>query len=75
MTRPQQFVRGLMGHRMQRERQILAGRGRPRDIADIVAEAYPGLDPRLVPAAAGSVMRICWTSSGAGWLSITMSDG
>jgi hypothetical protein len=27
----------------------------PRDIPDIVANAYPGLDPRLVPAAGGSV--------------------
>jgi hypothetical protein len=47
------MVRGLIGHRMQRERQILKLVGeRPRDIPDIVANAYPGLDPRLVPAAA-----------------------
>jgi hypothetical protein len=45
-----------MGHRMQRERQILKLVGeRPRDIPDIVANAYPGLDPRLVTAAGGSV--------------------
>jgi hypothetical protein len=45
-----------MGHRMQREKQILklVADG-PRDISDIVANAYPGLDPRLVPAAGGSV--------------------
>jgi glyoxylase-like metal-dependent hydrolase (beta-lactamase superfamily II) len=56
VTRPQQLVRGMMGHRMQRERQILklvaAG---TKKVADIVAAAYPGLDPRLVPAAGGSV--------------------
>ncbi len=53
---PEQYVRHLMGHRMQREKQILRLVGdRPRDIPDIVANAYPGLDPRLVPAAGGSV--------------------
>jgi hypothetical protein len=42
---------------MQRERQILqrlaAG---DRTIPEIVAAAYPGLDPRLVLAAGGSVL-------------------
>lgn len=53
---PQQYVRHLVGHRMQRERQILKlVRERARDIPDIVANAYPGLDPRLVVAAGGSV--------------------
>ena len=56
VEKPQQYVRHLMGHRMQREQQILRLIGeRARDIAGIVAEAYPGLDPRLVPAAGGSV--------------------
>jgi glyoxylase-like metal-dependent hydrolase (beta-lactamase superfamily II) len=56
VTKPQQYVRGLMGHRMQRERQILKLVGeQPRGILDIVANAYPGLDPRLVTAAGGSV--------------------
>ena len=53
---PRQLVRGFIGHRMQRERQILslleAG---PRTITKIVAAAYPGLDPRLTIAAGGSV--------------------
>jgi hypothetical protein len=41
---------------MQREKQILTlVRERSRTISDIVANAYPGLDPRLVPAAGGSV--------------------
>ncbi len=56
VTKPQQLLRGMIGHRMQRERQILkrleAG---DRTVAEIVAAAYPGLDPRLVPAAGGSV--------------------
>jgi glyoxylase-like metal-dependent hydrolase (beta-lactamase superfamily II) len=57
VTNPQQYVRGLMGHRMQREKQILRLVGeKARDIPDIVANAYPGLDPRLVHAAGGSVL-------------------
>jgi glyoxylase-like metal-dependent hydrolase (beta-lactamase superfamily II) len=53
---PQQYVRHLAGHRMQREKQILKLVGeRGRDIPDIVANAYPGLDPRLTVAAGGSV--------------------
>jgi glyoxylase-like metal-dependent hydrolase (beta-lactamase superfamily II) len=56
VTNPQQYVRGLLGHRMQREKQILKlVTERPRPIPDIVANAYPGLDPRLVTAAGGSV--------------------
>jgi glyoxylase-like metal-dependent hydrolase (beta-lactamase superfamily II) len=54
--KPQQLVRGMMGHRMQRERQILKRLGEgDRSVGEIVAAAYPGLDPRLVPAAGGSV--------------------
>ena len=57
VANPRQYVRGLIGHRLQREKQILRLVGeRPRDIPDIVANAYPGLDPRLVTAAGGSVL-------------------
>ncbi|HYC94906.1 MAG TPA: MBL fold metallo-hydrolase [Sphingomicrobium sp.] len=57
VTKPAQLVRGMIGHRMQRERQILKLVGdKARDIPDIVANAYPGLDQRLVPAAGGSVL-------------------
>jgi len=57
VTRTMQLIRGMIGHRLQRERQILKLVGeRARDIADIVAKAYPGLDQRLVPAAGGSVL-------------------
>jgi glyoxylase-like metal-dependent hydrolase (beta-lactamase superfamily II) len=56
VTNPDQYVRHLLGHRMQRERQILnLVSERPREIPDIVAKAYPGLDPRLTAAAGGSV--------------------
>jgi glyoxylase-like metal-dependent hydrolase (beta-lactamase superfamily II) len=56
VTNPQQYVRHLLGHRMQREKQILRlVSERPRAIPEIVADAYPGLDPRLVTAAGGSV--------------------
>ena len=57
VTNPQQYVRHLMGHRMQREKQILGLIGeKARPIPDIVANAYPGLDPRLTAAAGGSVL-------------------
>ncbi|MCL6729073.1 MBL fold metallo-hydrolase [Sphingomonas hankyongi] len=57
VTNPKQYVRHLIGHRMQREKQILRlVRERARDIPEIVAKAYPGLDARLVAAAGGSVL-------------------
>ena len=57
VTNPQQYVRHLTGHRLQREKQILRLVGdHPRQVSDIVANAYPGLDPRLVTAAGGSVL-------------------
>lgn len=56
VTNPKQYVRSLIGHRMQRERQILKlVAEQPRAIPEIVASAYPGLDPRLIAAAGGSV--------------------
>ena len=57
VSNPQQLLRGLIGHRLQREKQILRlVTASARPIPDIVASAYPGLDPRLVPAAGGSVL-------------------
>ncbi len=54
---PRRLVRGMLGHRKQREGQILrllaAGEGA---IPDMVAKMYVGLDPGLVPAAARSVL-------------------
>ncbi len=57
VIKPQQLVRGMIGHRMQRERQILRLVGEGREtVAAIVTGAYPGLDQRLVPAAGGTVL-------------------
>ena len=57
VTNPQQYVRGLIGHRMQREKQVLGIVGEaPSASPEIVAAAYPGLDPRLTAAAGGSVL-------------------
>ena len=57
VTNPAQLLRGLIGHRLQREKQIVKLVGElARPIPDIVTDAYPGLDPRLLPAAAGTVL-------------------
>jgi glyoxylase-like metal-dependent hydrolase (beta-lactamase superfamily II) len=54
---PRQLVRGMIGHRRQRERQIVklleTGEGH---IPDMVAAMYKGLDPRLTGAASRSVL-------------------
>ena len=57
ITNPQQYVRHLIGHRMQREKQIARlVAEQPRAVLDIVANAYPSLDPRLINAAGASVL-------------------
>jgi glyoxylase-like metal-dependent hydrolase (beta-lactamase superfamily II) len=57
VERPHRLVRGLIGHRRQREGQILrrlkVGEGR---IQAMVEHMYKGLDPRLHPAAGRSVL-------------------
>lgn len=54
---PRQFVRGLIGHRRQRERQILALLSeKPRAIADMVPRMYKGVAPELWGAAGRSVL-------------------
>jgi len=57
VEQPQRFVRGLAGHRKQREGQILrlldAGEGA---IPKMVEKMYVGVDPRLYPAAGRSVL-------------------
>lgn len=54
---PQRFVRGLLGHRKQREGQItrLLAQG-VHAIPDMTRRMYAGLDPRLLPAAERSVL-------------------
>ncbi|PHR12099.1 MAG: MBL fold metallo-hydrolase [Sphingopyxis sp.] len=53
---PRQLVRGMMGHRKQRERQIMKLlQSGPAAIVDMVPQMYKGLDPRLKGAAGQSV--------------------
>jgi glyoxylase-like metal-dependent hydrolase (beta-lactamase superfamily II) len=57
VEQPQRFVRGLAGHRKQREGQILRllTEGE-RAITNMVEKMYVGIDPRLHPAAGRSVL-------------------
>ncbi len=56
ITKPQQLVRGMIGHRRQRENQIirLLGEG-ARPVSAFIPDMYKGLDERLIPAAEMSV--------------------
>ena len=57
VTKPRQLVRGMMGHRKQRERQILRELEKGASvIPDMVKQMYKGLDPRLTGAAGRSVL-------------------
>ena len=57
VTKPQQFVRGLLGRRKQREKQILKLLGEGvGEIPAMVTRMYIGLDPRLNGAAGRSVL-------------------
>ena len=57
ITKPRQLVRGMLGHRRQREAQILRLlQTAPHSIPDMVAAMYKGLDPRLTGAAGRSVL-------------------
>lgn len=54
---PRRLVRGLLGHRKQREGQILRLLAADvHAIPDMVAKMYVGIDPRLFPAAERSVL-------------------
>jgi len=54
---PRRLVRGMMGHRKQREGQILRLlREEARPVPEMVQRMYAGLDPRLFPAAGRSVL-------------------
>jgi glyoxylase-like metal-dependent hydrolase (beta-lactamase superfamily II) len=58
VSNPQRLVRGMMGHRKQREGQILRflERNGESAIPEMVAEMYKGVDPRLHGAAGRSVL-------------------
>ena len=56
IEKPRQLVRGMIGHRRQRENQILrllAEEARP--VSGFIPAMYKGLDERLIPAAEMSV--------------------
>ncbi|ABC62187.1 MBL fold metallo-hydrolase [Erythrobacter litoralis] len=56
IEKPRQLVRGMIGHRRQRENQILRHLGeKPLRLPDFVPLMYKGLDPRLNKAAQMSV--------------------
>ncbi|QFT76890.1 MBL fold metallo-hydrolase [Erythrobacter sp. THAF29] len=56
ITNPRQLVRGMIGHRRQRENQILRLMDEaPRAVSEFIPDMYKGLDKRLVPAAEMSV--------------------
>jgi len=56
ITKPQQLVRGMIGHRRQRENQILRLLGEEaRSVSAFIPQMYKGLDERLIPAAEMSV--------------------
>ena len=64
---PQRLVRSLLGHRKQREGQILRLlREAPRDIPAMIARMYVGLDSRLIPAAERSVLAHLYDLRGRG---------
>lgn len=76
---PQRLVRGMLGHRKQREGQILrllAAEGR-LPIAAMTARMYVGLNPKLIPAAERSVLAHLYDlrnrglvrEEGASWIS------
>ena len=56
ITKPKQLVRGMIGHRRQRENQILRLLGeRARPVGEFIPAMYKGLDERLIGAAEMSV--------------------
>jgi len=56
IEKPRQLVRGMIGHRRQREAQILRLLGEAaRPVSGFIPEMYKGLDPRLIGAAEMSV--------------------
>ena len=57
INKPRQLVRGMIGHRRMRERQILGHiEAGTREISGMVPLMYKGVDQRLWPAAGRSVL-------------------
>ncbi len=75
VEKPRQLVRGMIGHRRQREAQILKllGKGEGH-IPDMVAAMYNGLDPRLTGAAGRSVLAHLLDLHGRGVVALQTKD-
>ena len=58
VERPQRLVRHMLAHRRQREAQVRRqlGEGGEQVLSALTAPLYPGLDPRLLPAAERTVL-------------------
>jgi glyoxylase-like metal-dependent hydrolase (beta-lactamase superfamily II) len=57
VTKPKQLLRGMLGHRKQREAQILRTLEKAgASIPELVAQMYIGLDPRLEKAAGLNIL-------------------
>jgi glyoxylase-like metal-dependent hydrolase (beta-lactamase superfamily II) len=55
------LLRQYLEHRLDREREVIAGlRDQARSVDELVERIYPSLDPRLVRAAAGNVLSHLW---------------
>lgn len=77
---PLRLVRGMLGHRKQREGQILRllGGSGPCDVPAMTARMYVGLNPQLLPAAERSVLAHLYDlrtrglvrEEGASWTSV-----
>ena len=67
IANPRRLVRGLLGHRKQREGQIMRLlREGAQAIPAMTARMYVGLDPRLLPAAERSVLAHLYDLRGRG---------
>ncbi len=67
IDQPRRLVRGLLGHRKQREGQILRLLDtEPQTIPAMTARMYTGLDTRLLPAAERSVLAHLYDLRGRG---------
>jgi glyoxylase-like metal-dependent hydrolase (beta-lactamase superfamily II) len=54
---PQRLIRGMLTHRVQRERQLLRLlEDGPATLDDLTTRAYPALDTRLIPAAEATAL-------------------
>jgi glyoxylase-like metal-dependent hydrolase (beta-lactamase superfamily II) len=67
VTNPARLVRGMIGHRRQRESQILRVLGQSAaTVPEMVATMYVGLDPALVRGAGASVLAHLYDLRGRG---------